>query len=198
MVAYIGVGFWRCRPTLVRQCETPQAVGRQPIQIPALFAYANLTPTRGVQRQGNFMKNIIILKATSWHGKSSTLVALARKLRENTSSVILIDETHPDGYDEFLVAQLADKRIGIITEGDLVAKDDIAYSLTRCLTLNTKVIFTASWNHGIVYDMICRFAEKNGYHVIETSPLYCATADNTTICRLNDAESNLLMSLINI
>lgn len=68
------------------------------------------------------MKKIIILKATSWHGKSSTLVALARKLRENISSVILIDETHPDGYDEFLVAQLADKRIGIITEGDLVAK----------------------------------------------------------------------------
>lgn len=50
MVAYTGVGFWRCRPTIDGQCEKPQAVGRQPIQIPTLFPYTNLTPTRGVRR----------------------------------------------------------------------------------------------------------------------------------------------------
>lgn len=66
MVAYTGVGFWRCRPTLVRQCETPQAVGRQPIQIPALFAYTNLTPTRGVQRHEHFMENVFF---KPWIGK---------------------------------------------------------------------------------------------------------------------------------
>lgn len=61
MVAYTGVGFWRCRPTIDGQCETPQAVGRQPIQIPALFPYTNLTPTRGVQRHNNTMTNYLKL-----------------------------------------------------------------------------------------------------------------------------------------
>ena len=36
-IAYTGVGFCSCRPTLVRQCEKPQMVGRQQIQIPTLF-----------------------------------------------------------------------------------------------------------------------------------------------------------------
>ncbi len=34
-------GLLRCRPTLIGQCEKPQVVGRQQIQIPALFFYLN-------------------------------------------------------------------------------------------------------------------------------------------------------------
>ena len=40
-----------CRPTLTGQCEKPLNVGRQQIQIPTLFLYTNLTPTRGRPRQ---------------------------------------------------------------------------------------------------------------------------------------------------
>ena len=39
---YISVGFCGCRPTIDGQCEKPQGVGRQQIQIPTLLI-SNLT-----------------------------------------------------------------------------------------------------------------------------------------------------------
>ena len=43
-------GLLRCRPTIDRQCEKPQAVGRQQIQTPTLFLSIPL-PMRGGHRQ---------------------------------------------------------------------------------------------------------------------------------------------------
>ncbi len=45
-------GLLRCRPTIDGQCEKPQNVGRQPIQIPALFRFKHqqLTSQRGDDR----------------------------------------------------------------------------------------------------------------------------------------------------
>lgn len=47
-VAYTSVASARCRPTLIGQCEKPQAVGRQQIQIPTLFPYPHLTANEGM------------------------------------------------------------------------------------------------------------------------------------------------------
>lgn len=85
MVAYTGVGFWRCRPTLVRQCETPQAVGRQPIQIPTLFPYTNLTPTRGVRRHEHFMENVFF---EPWVGENYEIGGIFGK------RILVLGESH--------------------------------------------------------------------------------------------------------
>lgn len=144
------------------------------------------------------MKKLFILKASGSHGKSSTLISLARKLRENHTSVVLIDELYPNGYDEFLIVQLGSIRVAVITEGDRVGEEDIAVSLKRCSILDVNVIFAASWNSGIVYDLINDFSNMRGYTIIEASPLYCENSNKTMISRLNDAESDLLLSVITI
>ena len=85
MVAYTGVGFWRCRPTIDGQCEKPQAVGRQPIQIPTLFPYTNLTPTRGVRRHEHFMENVFF---EPWVGENYEIGGIFGK------RILVLGESH--------------------------------------------------------------------------------------------------------
>ena len=115
MVAYTGVGFWRCRPTIDGQCETPQAVGRQPIQIPALFAYTNLTPTRGVQRHEGIKMLLHLIYGESYVGKTTTCRKLLKALLVFDATVAVYEAFGKSDFRAKLTA--GTKTIGIYSAG---------------------------------------------------------------------------------
>lgn len=144
------------------------------------------------------MKRIVLLKAPQSHGKSNTLLALARILREERDCEVMVDEMLPDEYDKFIVVRIGVLRVAAITAGDRVNLEEVSQSLARCLELNVDVVYCASWTAGIIYNLIWSFADTNNYRIVECAPCYCFDADEALWTSLNSASARMLFSLLDV
>lgn len=189
-------GLLRCRPTSNGQCEKPRLVGRQPIQIPALFLYANLTPTRGVQRHTVNMK-LVIVKACASRGKTSTLSVLIDRLLSSENFSLHYPSSSQE-VTSFVIGTLNDKKVGVITFGDPGTEDDVKGCLNRCVSEGCETIFVASRTSGKLYNLLYSWAEDKGYATVETSPLFAWKywESGLNIHKLNSTFAGMLYSLI--
>lgn len=88
VIAYISVASARCRPTLIGQCEKPQAVGRQQIQIPTLFPYPYLTANEGMTAaQRNIMTRRTPYAKESFEETSTRIAAFINKYSTDRKKV---------------------------------------------------------------------------------------------------------------
>lgn len=143
------------------------------------------------------MKNLIVLRGVTAHGKSSTLNLLRQRLESDPNYKIIKSEPHPNGYDWISIVEGSLGKVGIITFGDPGTEEHVGGILQEMLANGVNIIFVASRTRGGVWEVLNSFAVEFGFNLIQTAPLYSQTADNTSLVEsLNSTMAEMLYSMI--